>query len=62
MDDIEAVARFIAAKKMGLIKDTEGVRLPDEFWHRYRDKASALLAGSGREECFDLVDMLVQPA
>lgn len=29
---IEIIARKLAAGKMGLMKDTEGERLPDELW------------------------------
>jgi len=34
MDDIERVARGMAAKKMGLIKDHDGMRLPDDLWQQ----------------------------
>lgn len=32
MNEIERVARAIAAEKMGLVKDPFGLRLPDELW------------------------------
>lgn len=62
MDDTEAVARYIAARKMGLVKDPEGVRLPDDLWHRYRALASDMLTLNGRQRAFDLIDCLVTPA
>lgn len=59
MDNTEAVARYIAARKMALVKDPYGTGLPDEFWHRYRDRATEVLGAvfGDREEAFDLVDM-----
>jgi len=32
--DIELLARKMAATQMGLIKDPDGLRLPDELWHQ----------------------------
>lgn len=34
MSEVEKVARAIAAKKMGLVKDPFGLRLPDELWRQ----------------------------
>ena len=34
MSPIERSARLIAAKKMGLVKDPEGLRLPDDLWRQ----------------------------
>jgi hypothetical protein len=30
----ETVARGMAAKKMGLVKDPQGLRLPDDLWQQ----------------------------
>lgn len=32
MNEVERIARMIAAEKMGLIKDPQGLRLPDDLW------------------------------
>lgn len=32
MAPVEREARLIAARKMGLVKDPEGLRLPDDLW------------------------------
>lgn len=61
-DDQEAVARYIAARKMGLVKDPTGARLPDSLWHRYRDQAATLLATNDLARALDLIDLLVEPA
>lgn len=34
MTNEETVARGMAAKKMGLIKDPKGLRLPDDLWQQ----------------------------
>jgi len=35
MDEIERLARQIAAWKMGLVKDRRGERLPDDLWRQH---------------------------
>lgn len=34
MDELEDMARRIAAHKMGLVKDVTGRNLPDELWRQ----------------------------
>jgi len=34
MTDEETMARGMAAKKMGLVKDAQGLRLPDDLWQQ----------------------------
>lgn len=34
MDSVEWIARYIAAKKMGLVKDPKGLNLPKELWQQ----------------------------
>jgi hypothetical protein len=41
MNEVERVARLIAAEKMGLVKDPEGLRLPDELWRQALPQAMA---------------------
>jgi hypothetical protein len=43
MDELEIVARKMAAKKMGLIKDPDGLRLPDDIWKQMEAAAEKLL-------------------
>lgn len=40
---IEPVARWIAAEKMGLVKDEYGENLPDELWQGSIDHARNFL-------------------
>ncbi len=41
MNEVERVARAIAAEKMGLVKDPFGLRLPDEMWKQVLPQAIA---------------------
>jgi hypothetical protein len=41
--NVEAVARRVAAQKMGLVKDTHGLRLPDDPWRQMLPAAGAYL-------------------
>jgi hypothetical protein len=43
MDEIERLARQIAAWKMGLVKDRRGERLPDDLWRQCIPAAKAEL-------------------
>lgn len=43
MTDEETVARGMAAKKMGLIKDPQGLRLPDDIWQQMLPAARSFL-------------------
>lgn len=40
--EIEIVARKLAAIKMGLVKDEDGERLPDDLWRQMIPKAKEL--------------------
>lgn len=60
--DVETVARYIAARKMGLTENPRGDRLPDLFWQRYQERAQLLLRHNSIEECFEVVEILVLPA
>lgn len=42
--DVEKEARKIAAQKMGLIKDVNGERLPDELWKQTEKEAQERIA------------------
>lgn len=59
--EVEQIARYIAARKMGLMKDPTGARLPDNLWQRYTNQATQLLRSNDADEAADLVDLLVQP-
>jgi len=51
MDEVERVARLIAAEKMGLVKDPQGLRLPDDLWRQALPQALAECEAShGPEE------------
>lgn len=43
MIDEETVARGMAAKKMGLVKDPQGLRLPDDLWQQMLPAARSYL-------------------
>lgn len=43
MTDEETVARRMAARKMGLVKDPYGERLPDDLWQQMIPAARAFL-------------------
>lgn len=34
MEHVEIIARRMAAKKMGLVKDVNGEKLPDDLWQQ----------------------------
>lgn len=42
MTEAEKAARRLAAKQMGLVKDPEGLNLPDELWQQVAEKLDAL--------------------
>jgi hypothetical protein len=46
MDEIERLARQIAAWKMGLVKDRRGERLPDDLWRQCIPAAKAEFEGN----------------
>ena len=51
MKALERIARKMAAAKMGLVEDPDGLRLPDDLWKQYlqqaaRDMAVAEVAAS----------------
>jgi hypothetical protein len=51
MNEVERVARLIAAEKMGLVKDPQGLRLPDQLWRQALPQAMAECeANHGPEE------------
>ncbi len=51
MNEVERVARLIAAEKMGLMKDPEGLRLPADLWEQALPQATAECeANHGPEE------------
>ena len=41
MNEVERIARLIAAEKMGLIKDPHGLHLPDDLWRQALPQALA---------------------
>lgn len=43
MTSEETVARGMAAKKMGLVKDPQGLRLPDDLWQQMLPAARSYL-------------------
>lgn len=49
-DTRETLARLIAARKMGLLKDTKGERLPDDLWQQALPDADAYLAAMDHDE------------
>lgn len=54
MNEVERVARLIAAEKMLLVKDPEGLRLPDVLWRQCLPQAMAECeANHGPEERTD---------
>lgn len=61
MDDLELVARYITAKKMGLVKDVYGHRLPDELWTRYQDQARTMLELNPKDQVMEIIDLTIQP-
>jgi hypothetical protein len=42
MTEAEKAARRLAAKKMGLTKDPEGLKLPDDLWQQMAEKLDFL--------------------
>jgi hypothetical protein len=61
MDDLEFVARYIAARKMGLVKDVYGHRLPVALWSQCETQAAELLKLHAKEDLLGVIDLLVQP-
>lgn len=45
MTDAEVIARRMAAEKMGLVKDTHGLNLPDDLWRQMLPAAQVYLEG-----------------
>jgi hypothetical protein len=62
MEDVELVARYIAARKMGLVKDVYGIHLLDDLWIRYQDMARGLLKLNHTKDVLDIVELTIQPA
>ncbi len=52
---VEFLARCLAARKMGLIKDTRGVQLPDEFWMQALPDAEFVLEAIRQYELAEIV-------
>jgi hypothetical protein len=52
---VEFLARCLAARKMKLIKDPYGVRLPDELWIQAMPEAEFVL---GAIQAFDLQEVV----
>ena len=57
MDVIEHFARRIAARKMYLVDDPRGLRIPENLWRQYEAKAVDLIAYVGL-----IIDLMHQPA
>lgn len=56
MDErLELTARQIAAHKMGLIKDPEGLKLPDDLWKQAIPDAEAELYERDRDAALDSI-------
>lgn len=51
----EFLARCLAARKMGLIKDKRGIRLPDELWMQAIPEAEFVLETIRQYELFAIV-------
>lgn len=51
----EFLARVLAARKMGLVNDTYGMRLPEEFWRQCVPDAEFLV---GALMFFDQIDIV----
>jgi hypothetical protein len=49
---IERIARALAARKMGLVKDPRGDKLPDDLWQQMLPQATvaAMVVASIREK------------
>lgn len=44
--ETERYAQYLAASKMGLVKDREGVNLPDDIWRQCLDEATQKIKSS----------------
>jgi hypothetical protein len=56
MDErLEPTARKIAARKMGLVKDPDGLKLPDDLWQQALPDAEADLYESDRDAALDSI-------
>lgn len=58
-DDIEEVARFMAARRLGLPKGDRGIHVPEEEWQRHSSQAKALLGmGRTRSDCLRFIEIM----
>jgi hypothetical protein len=51
----EFLARCLAARKMGLIKDERGIQLPDELWMQAIPEAEFVLEAIKQYELHEIV-------
>jgi hypothetical protein len=58
MDNVELIARYIASRAMGLVKDPYGHQLPIDLWSRRETQAAFLLKLHSVEEAINIVDYL----
>lgn len=61
MDDAEKLARFIAARKMGVRKDYYGEHLPAEFHLRYLEKATNMLRVVPLPDAIEIIGIFSAP-
>jgi hypothetical protein len=62
MDRIERRARLIAANKMGLVGDEEGLRLPDDLWRQAIPNAERQLEAEAMKQDHRLLDSIARQA
>ena len=55
MDNVELIARYIAARAMGLVKDPYGHQLPIDSWSRHETQAAGLLKMHSVEEAINII-------
>ena len=51
----EFLARALAARKMGLVDDVYGMKLPDDLWWQMKPDADHLIAALTFFDLFDIV-------
>jgi hypothetical protein len=51
----EFLARCLAARKMGLIKDKRGIQLPDEIWMQAIPEAEFIIGAIKQYELLEIV-------
>lgn len=61
MDIVEFVARYIAARKMGLLKDLYGLKLPITLWRQQEHQARELLKLHSEDELLKIIDLTIKP-